>query len=174
MVAALPHFGHGRQRLDHVHQHHGCYGNYYFEYYFERAVVTLIGLGANPVEDAIYPILVTDADGDKISGKHADVIHFDADKLPPAAAFWSITMCDAEGFQGANEIDRFAIGDRDPPRYDADGSLDVHLQHDRPVPQREANWLPAPRGPLGVTMRLYAPKGEALDGRWKAPFARRA
>ena len=101
----------------------GVYGNYYFK----RAVVTLIGLGANPAEDAVYPLLTADADGNAIAGENDYVIHFDADKLPPAYAFWSVTMYDAEGFQVANELDRFAIGDRDPLTYNADGSLDLYL-----------------------------------------------
>jgi hypothetical protein len=83
-------------------------------------------------------------------------------------------MYDADGFAVANELDRFAIGDRDDLRYNPDGSLDLHLQHTRPAADREANWLPAPRGPLGVTMRLYAPGAAALDGRWNPPAIRRA
>jgi hypothetical protein len=59
-------------------------------------------------------LLTTDAHGDPPTGEDDYVIHFDADKLPPASAFWSVTMYDAEGFQVANELDRFAIGDRDP------------------------------------------------------------
>jgi hypothetical protein len=146
----------------------GVYGNYYFK----RAVVTLIGLGANPAEDAVYPLLTADADGNPVAGENDYVIHFDADKLPPAYAFWSVTMYDAEGFQVANELDRFAIGDRDPLTYNADGSLDLYLQHTNPGPERESNWLPAPLGPLGITMRLYAPKREVLDGRWHPPAVR--
>jgi hypothetical protein len=125
----------------------GCtrYGNYYFK----RAVVTLVGLGANPAEDAVYPLLTADADGEPPTGDHDYVIHFDADELPPAYAFWSVTMYDAEGFQVANQLNRFAIGDRDPLRLNAGGSLDLYLQHINPGPDRESNWLPAPLGPLG-------------------------
>jgi hypothetical protein len=148
----------------------GVYGNYYFK----RAVVTLIGLGANPAEDAVYPLLTADADGNPVAGENDYVIHFAADKLPPAYAFWSVTMYDAEGFQVANELDRFAIGDRDRLTYNADGSLDLYLQHANPGPERESNWLPAPLGPLGVTMRLYAPKREVLDGRWHPPAVHKA
>jgi hypothetical protein len=148
----------------------GVYGNDYFK----RAVVALAGLGANPVEDAIYPVLVADADGSPLSGGQDYVLHFDADELPPAAAFWSVTMYDAEGYQAPNELERFAIGDRDPLAYNRDGSLDLYLQHGNPGPEREANWLPAPHGPLGITMRLYAPKPEALDGRWSPPPVRKA
>jgi hypothetical protein len=75
----------------------GVYGNYYFK----RAVVTLVGLGANPAEDAVYPLLTADGDRNPIVGENAYIIHFDADELPPAAAFWSVTMYDADGFQAA-------------------------------------------------------------------------
>ena len=79
-------------------------------------------------------------------------------------------MYDAEGFQVANPINRFAIGDRDALKYNADGSLDLYIQHDDPGPDKQANWLPAPAsGALGLTMRLYAPRPEALDGRWNPP-----
>jgi hypothetical protein len=67
----------------------------------------------------------------------------------------------------ANPLNRFAIGDRDELKYNADGSLDLYLQHDSPGSDKESNWLPAPAtGTLGVIMRLYAPRAEILDGRW--------
>jgi hypothetical protein len=143
----------------------GVYGNAYLK----RATVALAGLGANPPEDAVYPVLLADSDGDPTTGEQNYVVHFDADKLPPVDAFWSITMYDAEGYQVANELDRFAIGDRDPLRYNPDGSLDIYIQHTTPGPDHEANWLPAPTGPLGITMRLYAPRPQVLDGRWSPP-----
>jgi hypothetical protein len=148
----------------------GVYGNAYLK----RATVALGGLGANPPEDAVYPILLADSDGDPTRGEQNYVIHFDTDQLPPVDAFWSITMYDAEGYQVANELDRFAIGDRDQLTYSSDGSLDILIQHTNPGSEREANWLPAPVGPLGITMRLYAPRPEILDGRWTPPPVRKA
>jgi hypothetical protein len=147
----------------------GVYGNFYLK----RAMVARMGLGANAPEDAIYPLLVADADGAPLSGDHDYLCHFAPDELPPAGAFWSITMYDTHGFQVANSLDRFAIGDRDPLVYNADGSLDIQIQHASPGPEKESNWLPAPDGPLGVTMRIYAPAAEALDGRWNPPPVRR-
>ncbi|MGW5570418.1 DUF1254 domain-containing protein [Nocardia thailandica] len=147
----------------------GVYGNEYLT----RATVTLVGLGANPPEDAIYPLLAHDADGDPLVGLTDYEIHFDADALPPVAAFWSITMYDDEGFQVANELDRYALGDRDPLRYNPDGSLDILVSHTNPGTERQANWLPAPAGPLGITMRLYAPRPQVLDGTWNPPPVRK-
>lgn len=147
----------------------GVYGNFYLK----RAIVARVGLGANPPEDAIYPLLVTDADGAPPTGDHDYLCHFPVGELPPADAFWSITMYDAHGFQVANAINRFAIGDRDALTYNSDGSLDIYIQHAPPGPARESNWLPAPLGPLGITMRIYAPRAGALDGRWYPPPVRR-
>ena len=60
-----------------------------------------------------------------------------------------------------------------PLQYNADGSLDVYIQKDAPGKEREANWLPAPAGPFSVTMRVYWPRPEMLDGSWKPPGIRR-
>ena len=148
----------------------GVYG----DYYLKRAYVALAGLGANQPEDAIYPINISDADGKPVDGANNYVLHFAKNDLPPVGAFWSVTMYDAEGFQVANAIDRFAIGDRDALTYNEDGSLDIYIQHDKPAADKIANWLPSPAsGPLGITMRLYAPKPEALDGRWAPPPIKR-
>jgi hypothetical protein len=142
----------------------GVYGNNYRQ----RAVIAMVGLGANPAEDAVYPLLTVDANGEPLIGDRDYLIHFNADELPPVAAFWSVTMYDAEGFQAANPINRYALGDRDPLVYQSDGSLDITISHTEPE-QQEANWLPAPTGPLGITMRLYAPEIGVLDGTWSPP-----
>lgn len=143
----------------------GVYGvNYLF-----RAVITMVGLGANRAEDAIYPLLLVDSDGEPATGERDYLIHFDPDQIPPVDAFWSITMYDKEGFPVPNEIDRYAIGDRDDLQFGEDGSLDIYISSTNPGPEREANWLPAPPGQLGITLRLYNPKPEALDGRWSPP-----
>jgi len=149
----------------------GVYGNFYLK----RAIVAMVGLGANQPEDAIYPLCVADAAGQPLDGSHNYVLHFKKEELPPVNAFWSVTMYDAEGFQVANKLDRFAIGDRDALKFNADGSLDLYLQHESPGADKESNWLPAPKsGVLGVTMRLYAPRPEALDGRWNPPAITKA
>lgn len=147
----------------------GVFGNNYLK----RAIIAMVGLGANPPEDAVYPFAVADRDNQPITGEHDYMLHFSKEELPPVGAFWSLTMYDGEGFQAANELNRFALGDRDPLRYNADGSLDLFIQHERPTADREANWLPAPHGPLGLTLRLYAPHTSVLDGRWVPPAIQR-
>jgi len=137
--------------------------------YMRRAVVARIGLGANLVEDAIYPVLYADASGGRPSGDNDYVLRFEPGALPPADAFWSVTMYDGHGFPVPNPLERYAIGDRDPLRYADDGSLTLYLQHEDPGDERRDNWLPAPRGPLGITLRIYGPRPEALDGRWAPP-----
>lgn len=148
----------------------GVYGNSYLK----RAMVAMIGLGANQPDDAIYPLNFADADGNPLHGKDKYVLHFDKDQLPPVNAFWSATMYDKEGFQAANSINRFAISSWMPLKKNADDSLDIYIQNDNPGADKEANWLPAPKGELGVTLRLYAPKLEVLDGSWNPPAIRKA
>jgi len=144
----------------------GVYGNNYLK----RAIVARAGLGANQPEDAVYPLNLADASGQPVDGANDYVLHFAKDELPPVAAFWSVTMYDGEGYPVPNPAGRYAIGDRDNLSYNSDGSLDLYIQHDNPGPGREANWLPAPSGsPLGITMRLYAPAPEVIDGRWNPP-----
>jgi len=145
----------------------GVYGNDYLS----RAVIAMIGLGANPSEDAMYPVCLADSNGEPVMGEKRYVVHFDADKLPPVGAFWSLTMYDYEGFPVPNALDRYAIGDRDALVYNADGSLDIYIQHESPGSEKEPNWLPSPAsGQLGLTMRLYEPKPAILSGAWLPPL----
>ncbi len=141
--------------------------------YLQRAMIAFAGLGANTVEDATYPLAMTDADGKPFDSAATYVIHFDKERLPPARAFWSLTMYNERQFFAANPIHRFAIGDRDPLKYNADGSLDLVIQRDPPK-SAESNWLPTPAaGNFSMNLRLYLPRPEALDGTWKPPVVRR-
>lgn len=143
----------------------GTYGTAYKN----RAIVTLGGLGANLPEDAVYPTTFAGVDGQPYNGANRYVLHFEAGQLPPAEAFWSITLYDDESFQVPNALNRFALGDRDPLVFNADGSLDIVVQHDSPGADKEPNWLPAPAGVFNLTMRIYSPRREVLDGTWSPP-----
>jgi hypothetical protein len=143
----------------------GVYGNYYLK----RAIVAQQGLGANLPEDAIYPLNLADESGRPLDGANNYTLHFDKSDLPPANAFWSVTLYDAQGFQVANALDRFAVSSWMPFKYNPNGSLELYIQHESPGPDKQSNWLPAPEGAFNLTMRLYAPKPEALTGKWNPP-----
>jgi hypothetical protein len=143
----------------------GVYGNYYLK----RAIVAQIGLGANLPEDAIYPFNLADDTGKPLDGASKYAIRFDKGATPPVDAFWSITLYDNDGFQVANSLNRFAVSSWMPFKYNADGSLDLYFQNESPGTDKEANWLPAPKGSFNLTMRLYAPRSDALTGKWNPP-----
>lgn len=142
--------------------------------YLQRAAVDLFGLGANQLPDAIYPQLLTDVDGRPLTGASQYVLHFEKNKLPPADAFWSLTLYDEEGFAVPNPLNRANLSSWMPLKYNTDGSIDLYFQADSPGKDKEANWLPAPKqGVWNLTLRLYAPKREALDGTWTPPAIKR-
>jgi hypothetical protein len=142
----------------------GAYGTHYDV----RALVSMIGLGALEPAEAAYPNASLDGQGGPLDGSHHYRIHFDAGKTPPVDAFWSLTMYDERGFLIGNSIRRYVLGDRDPLEFNADGSLDILIQHEPPA-TNVSNWLPAPAGAFAVTMRLYLPKADFLNGTWKLP-----
>jgi hypothetical protein len=122
----------------------------------------------NVPEDAIYPINLADETGKPLGGANKYTLHFDKGMTPPALAFWSVTLYDQEGYQVANPLNRFAISSWMPLHFNPDG-LDLYFQNESPGADKEGNWLPAPKGPFNLTMRLYAPRSEALTGQWNPP-----
>jgi len=139
--------------------------------YFRRAYIDFIGLGACIPEDAVYPNCTRDINGDPLNAKTEYRIHFNADQLPPVNAFWSLTAYNADEFLVKNDLNRFALGDRDELKYNEDGSLDLYIQSTAPEAEYLQNWLPIPQdGTFYLTMRLYWPKEEVLNGDWNIPF----
>ena len=148
----------------------GVYGNYYLK----RAIISQMGLGANLPEDAVYPLELADANGKPLDGANKYVLRFEKGATPPVEAFWSVTLYDPDGFQVANPLNRFAVSSWMPLKYNPDGSLVLYFQNESPGKENEANWLPAPKGPFNLTMRLYSPKSDVLTGRWNPPGVQQA
>ena len=134
--------------------------------YAYRAAWTLVGIGGNLMEDAFYPTTTFDGDGDDLSGADRYELTFAADEIPPASAFWSLTMYDDEAYLVPNELDRYAVGDRTSFTYAPDRSLTIYMQHENPGPEKEANWLPAPEGEFRLALRLYVPDKRVVDRNW--------
>ena len=147
----------------------GTYGTAYLQ----RANIARIGIGANLVEDAVYPIAFLDDRGESYDGSRSYRLHFAAEALPPVRGFWSLTMYDEEMYLAENPIGRYAIGDRDRLRFNEDGSLDILVQHEPPAGERRSNWLPAPPGRFDMMLRLYWPRVEAVTGAWVPPAVTR-
>ena len=102
----------------------------YGTHYNIRAVVAMVGLGANLPADATYPNVRVDAAGQPLHGSHRYRLHFAPGQLPPVHAFWSVTAYGADDFLIDNPLGRHALGDRDPLVFNADGSLDLWVQAD--------------------------------------------
>jgi hypothetical protein len=140
--------------------------------YLYRLAGTVLGIGGNSVQEAMYPIYAVDAAGQRLDGANRYTMHFAAGQLPPVNAFWSLTMYELpQSLLVANPINRYLINSPMLPQLvkDADGGLTLYIQNESPGKDKEPNWLPAPKGPFIEAMRLYWPKEEALDGKWKAP-----
>jgi hypothetical protein len=140
--------------------------------YLQRAFITAIGLGANRPQDAVYPTSESDADGKPYEGVNQYIMHFSEGQMPPVNAFWSLTMYNAHYFFVDNPLNRYTLGSRNNFTFNADGSVDLYIQADSPGPDKEANWLPAPKGRFVLMLRLYWPKEtfpSIIDGTWKIP-----
>lgn len=137
-----------------------------------RMAGAVLGIYGNSEQEAMYPVLSMDADGAPLTGACAYTLTFPPDSLPPVSAFWSVTMYRLpESLLVDNPINRYLINSPMLPDMvrDPDGGVTINVQCDPPDAQRTHNWLPAPDGPFTIFLRLYWPKPEALDGRWKPP-----
>jgi hypothetical protein len=141
--------------------------------YLLRGMGNLLGPGWNHAEDAVYPLALKDVDGNAYDGSESNyVMHFEKGGLPPVDGFWSLTMYDKDLFLVPNAIDRYNLSQRDTFITNPDGSIDLYIQADSPGKDKEANWLPAPRGEFKLCMRVYGPTKTSptiLDGSWEPP-----
>lgn len=149
-------------------------GSYGPETYMKRAVVAAFGWPANQEVDAVYPSTEVDSAGQKLTGANKYTLTFPKDAIPPVNGFWSITMymIDQGWWFVPNQLNKFTVSMRDNPKFNADGSLTLYFQNESPGADKEANWLPAPKGPFLPLLRMYYPKENSpsiLNGSWKIP-----
>ncbi len=140
--------------------------------YLARMSSAVLGIYGNSKEEAHYPVYFTDSEGKPLDGARGRyTVRFEPGKLPPVNSFWSLTMYELPAsLLTENTLNRYLINSPMEPQLvrDADGGITLYVQHDSPGENKEANWLPAPKGPFFMVMREYWPKPEALDGTWTA------
>jgi hypothetical protein len=145
--------------------------------YVTRALIAAYTWPGNLPEDAVYPYATKDGAGQKLSGANRYTLTFAKGQTPPVAGYWSVTLYTIDGgwWFYPNPLNKFSVGPRDNPAIHADGSLTLYLQADSPGKEKEANWLPAPRGDFALMMRLYWPRPEPPSilplghGTWQPP-----
>jgi len=146
--------------------------------YLTRAIIAVVGLTANTVEQAIYYNALLDSEGAALTGAKRYTATFSRpmtyiEPVPPG--FWSLTMYDnVTKLTVPNPIDRYSLGGSDAIRRDADGSFTLYIQRESPGADKQSNWLPAPAGPFYLILRNYAPapaavKAIAAGGAFKGP-----
>ena len=141
--------------------------------YLYRYAGADLGMFGNSTDEATHLEYVVDSEGKPANGaRHSYTVHFAKGQLPPADAFWSLTMYDAKTkLLVPNHKKRYLINSGMMPnlKLDADGGLTLALQHHEPPKAEQANWLPAPPGPFYAVLRIYLPKPEVISGQWKLP-----
>jgi len=139
-----------------------------------RAAFSSYLYGANVPEEIMYPNCRVDADGKPLDGASKYVLRFDKGATPPVAVFWNMSMYDDKQFFIENDFGRYSIGSTtEGLKTEADGSVNIYVQHQNPGPERQSNWLPAPKGGFNLTMRLYGPGTSILNGRYALPPVKR-
>ena len=147
--------------------------------YMKRAVVAAFGWPANQEKDAVYPYTEVDSTGQKLAGANKYTLTFPKDATPPVSGFWSITMymIDQGWWFVPNRLNKFTVSPRNNLKYNPDGTLTLYFQNESPGADKEANWLPAPKGDFIAMMRMYWPKDGSpsiLNGNWTPPGVIRA
>lgn len=140
--------------------------------YLYRMMAAALGIYGNTKEEAMYPAYYVDGNGQPLDGANKYKINFAHGLLPPVNSFWSVTMYEQPAsLLVANTINRYLLNSTMLSQFnkDADGGISLLLQNESPGKDNESNWLPAPKGPFSMIMRLYWPKEEALNGKWIAP-----
>jgi hypothetical protein len=145
--------------------------------YTKRAVVAAYGWPANLQADAVYPYTELDSSGQKLTGTNKYTLTF-AKERRHRTRFWSITMYEID--QGwwfvPNALNKFTVSPRDNLKANADGSITLYFQNESPGLDKEANWLPAPKGEFIPMLRMYWPMQTSpsiLNGSWTPPAVQR-
>jgi len=120
-------------------------------------VGTAVGWGGNPDKDATY-LNITPAKNDGTTVYKLNV------KDVPVNGFWSVSVYDAQGYYEKNPYNAYTLNNLTARRSD-DGAIAIQFGGcDGKIP----NCLPIVKD-WNYTVRLYRPRPEILNGKWKFP-----
>jgi hypothetical protein len=134
-----------------------------------QSVVGPIGL---PAAEAMYLPVVTE-DGGPLNAQHDYVIRMTRDELPPAGAFWSLTLYDMKnGFFIPNDRKKYSVGENAGMKLNDEGGIEIYVAAEKPEGVPEENWLPIHRKDenLDIVLRIYGPDLERMKT-WTPPKA---
>lgn len=142
-------------------------GNYGDDYFF-RAGAANVFIGVNIDKNTLYPFAVLDASGEPLDGASSYVLRFPAGEEPPTDFLWSLTLYDGDGYLMRNKWNKYGVKSDEKLKRGADGSLEILIQHEEPQGDT-SNWIPAPRGPFVLALRVYRPNEKSANADWTPP-----
>lgn len=140
--------------------------------YLDRAALTQYIQYGNDASAAFYADAFVDGSGLPLNGNDFGyTITFTPDTLPQAKRFWSITAYTPEEVELVpNALDKYVVASYTAGlETESDGSIVLLFQADSPKDGKQANWLPVPKGPFSLLLRIYGPEGSAANGSYLPP-----
>jgi hypothetical protein len=141
--------------------------------YLYRFAAAKLGIYGNSRDEAIYTGYFVDGEDKPINAATTNyILNFTKETMPPAKAFWSVTMYDGKSqFLVANPLKRYLVNSTMLSQFkkDTSGKFTIYVQKDSPGADKESNWLPAPDGPFYLILRMYQPTPAAYNGEWHRP-----
>jgi len=132
-----------------------------------QSVTGPIGL---PAHQARY-IPSGTSDGKPLNAQHDYVLRMSKDELPPATAFWSLTLYDLKnGFFIPNDHKKYSVGENAGFKLNAEGGIEIAISTKKPEGVPNENWLPINRGDINLDalFRIYVPDTKKMKI-WKTP-----
>ncbi|CAB1079349.1 hypothetical protein JY97_03080 [Alkalispirochaeta odontotermitis] len=136
------------------------------------AAASVIGPIGLPAVEAEYPPVIT-TDGKRLNAMNDYVIRMAKNQLPPAKAFWSITLYDLkDGFFIPNDSKKYSVGENAGMKLNTEGGIEIYVAAKKPDDVPDENWLPINRKDedLSINLRIYVPDEEKMKT-WTAPKA---
>jgi hypothetical protein len=138
--------------------------------YLSRAATARSNMYDNAPNETRYIYTDFDSASQRLNGAHAYTVTFAAGQTPPVDGFWSLTLYSKEHLFSPNPLSRYSLGTKSKSmKQNGDGSLTLYVQNASPGPDKETNWLPAPKDDFSLYIRAYWPKAEITEGRWTPP-----
>ena len=128
----------------------------------QHLIGTATGWGGNPAKDATYT-------GGAPARNDGATVYRLVVRDVPVDGFWSISVYNAQGFFEKNALNAYSVNNI-TGKKGADGSITIQFGGcNREAP----NCLPVTKG-WNYVARMYRPRAEILNGKWKFPEAQPA